>query len=47
MSLLWAKIIIVAIPFTLSAAWFIFWVVRIKKEQKRLKEKKSSPTSAQ
>jgi hypothetical protein len=41
MSLLWAKIVIVGIPFTLSVAWFIFWVLRIKKEEKRLKERKA------
>jgi hypothetical protein len=41
MSLLWAKIVIVGIPFTLSVAWFLFWVLRIKKEEKRLKERKA------
>jgi hypothetical protein len=41
MSLLWAKIVIVGIPFTLSMAWFLFWVVRIRKEQKKLKERKA------
>jgi hypothetical protein len=44
MSLLWAKIVIVGIPCALSLAWFLFWVVRIRKAQKRLREKKRGPT---
>jgi hypothetical protein len=44
MSLLWAKILIVGVPFALSLAWFLFWVISIRRAEKRLREKRRGPT---
>ncbi len=40
MSPLLAKILIIGVPFALSLAWFIFWVVRLRNAAKKLREKR-------
>lgn len=45
MSPLFLKIVIVGLPFGFSLMWFVYWVVKIYKEKRRL-ESRSSPKSA-
>ena len=37
MSPLTAKILIVGIPFILSLAWFLFWVIRLTRTARKMK----------
>ena len=39
---IFAKVIIIGIPLVLSLSWFLYWVIRLRRFQK----KKKSPTSS-
>jgi hypothetical protein len=38
-----AKIMIFGVPLLLSLAWFIFWVIRLRRAGRRLKSEGGSP----
>jgi hypothetical protein len=42
MSPLFLKIVIVGLPFGFSLMWFVYWVVKLYKEKRRLASKKAS-----
>jgi hypothetical protein len=42
MSPLFLKIIIVGLPFGFSLMWFVYWVVKLYKERRRLESRSSS-----
>jgi hypothetical protein len=41
MSPLFFKIVIVGVPFGFSLMWFVYWVVKIYKEKRRLEARKA------
>jgi len=44
MSQLFLKIIIVGLPFGFSLMWFVYWVVKLYKEKRRVTEvRKAAP----